>query len=368
MKSRLIEHLLSILLIAGTLGVLIYVIREKETGLRADRIKSVEQYLLLDSLDFGNPLHVALFKETIAIFHPGTPAQNDSVLREIQRIRQEEFTTLAYKTGAEERGLSSGKLLILSGMYAQFILVYLIVMVITYRAAQSLAILRFMKMKQHRSSYLAEIAGLFADGNRESLPYLRALALLVKAIVRGISYAILFSPAYVVAYSIRTSFNTDSFPFMIVLAIASNGLLINYANKFFTLLVAESRKGYVETALVKGLENSYQWGKGISYWSVLRPRNHFSSHVFSHVYMNAHHQFITTLKEHASFLVTGLIIIEMALNIQGRLGYELLQNVLYRQYDVVITIILGIFLMIKATEILVDSWFHRESLKYENKA
>ncbi len=79
--------------------------------------------------------------------------------------------------------------------------------------------------------------------------------------------------------------------------------------------------------------------------------------------MNARYQFLTTLKEHASFLITGLIIIEMALNIQGHLGYELMQNILYKQYDVVLSIILGMFLLVKSTEIVVDSWFHHRIQK-----
>jgi ABC-type dipeptide/oligopeptide/nickel transport system permease component len=84
--------------------------------------------------------------------------------------------------------------------------------------------------------------------------------------------------------------------------------------------------------------------------------------------MNARFQFLVTLKEHASFLITGLVIIEMALNIQGHLGYELLQNILYKQYDVVLSIILGIFLVVKVTEITVDAWFHHQSRKYENRS
>jgi ABC-type transport system involved in multi-copper enzyme maturation permease subunit len=156
---------------------------------------------------------------------------------------------------------------------------------------------------------------------------------------------------------------------MIILAIISNGLLVNYANKFFTFLVSENRKGYVQTAVVKNLNDSYEWGTpdGVSYWSVLRPHSLFGSHVFKHIYLNARYQFLITLKEHASFLITGLIIIEMALNIQGHLGYEMLQNILYKEYDVVVSIILGIFFIVKATEIVVDGWFYIESKKYENK-
>ncbi len=364
MKSRLIEHTLGILFISGVLGILVLYVRGNEAALHTDRIRPVEQYLRIDSLDFGNPLHVALFKETMAMFRPETPAENDSLLHLIVRSRQEEFTRAAYKTGGDEPGLSSTKLLRLSGMYAQFLLVYLIVMFVTYYAAQSIAIFRFVKMKQHRHSYLAE---LFA-GSGTTTAYRHWPALVAKAFARGIAYVLLFSPAYVVAYSIRTSINTDSLVFMIVLAIISNGLLMNYANRFFTLLVAESRKGYVETAIVKGLGNSYRWGEGISLRSLFRPGNHLSTHVFSHVYANARYQFLLTLKEHASFLVTGLVIIEMALNIQGRLGYELLQNVLFKQYDVVAAIVLGIFITIKATEIVVESRFYHLSRKYENRA
>jgi hypothetical protein len=57
----------------------------------------------------------------------------------------------------------------------------------------------------------------------------------------------------------------------------------------------------------------------------------------------------------------------MALNIQGHLCYELLQNILYRRYDIALTIILGIFLLIKVTEILVDLQQHRKELRFENR-
>ena len=92
----------------------------------------------------------------------------------------------------------------------------------------------------------------------------------------------------------------------------------------------------------------------------------YYSHIFQHIYLNARYQYILTLKEQASFLITGLIIIEMALNIHGHLCYELLQNILYKQYDMVLTILLGIFLVVKLTEIVVDMWMDREAQKFEN--
>ena len=227
-------------------------------------------------------------------------------------------------------------------------------------------------MKQRQTSYLAELYNSIVrkEGNRRSFTYyLTAFLLLVKAFMKGAAYVVLFAPAYVVAYSFRPGFDTDSYLFMIVLGVVSNGLLINYANKFFAFLTAESRKGYVQTAIVKNLSNSYQWKApdGISYGGVLRPGSLLPSHVFKHIFMNARYQYLPSVKEFASFLITGLIIIEMALNIHGHLGYELLQNILHKQYDVAASIIIGIFLIVKTTELLVDAWFYRESLNYENK-
>ena len=188
------------------------------------------------------------------------------------------------------------------------------------------------------------------------------------AAAKGLVYLVLFSPAYVIAYSFKGTFDTDSSLFMIVLGVVSNGLLITYANKFFTLLVHEGRKGYVETALVKNLGASFSFRRpdGIRLRSVFALHKRFPGHILNHIYINARHQYIPTMKEHASFLITGLIIIEMALNIQGHLSYELLQQVLYRHYDVAIVIIVGIFLVVKATEILVDAWYHIESRRFDN--
>ena len=155
---------------------------------------------------------------------------------------------------------------------------------------------------------------------------------------------------------------------MVLLGIVSNGLLIMYTNKFYAFLVAESRKGYVETAIVKNLKNSYQThtSDGISNNEIFRLVKRFDGHVFGHIFKNARFQYLSTIKEQASFLITGLIIIEMALNIHGHLNYEMLRQILYKNYDIVIVIVLGIFYTVKLTEIMTDYIKHKESLKYEN--
>jgi len=390
MRARFVEHSLSIVLVTLVFLVFVLMLREEQSAQRDERTKALAPYLALEFLNLGNPLHKALLKETLYIFHPDTRARNDSLLRAIEAFREEQFTSQAYKAGLHEQGLTIQTLERLGPMYLKFILIYLVVIVVSYRAAQSLAIFRFVKRKQNKGSYLIELYESMKNASlrKRGISFYGATGFIIaKSIAKGFAYAVLFAPAYVIAYSIRTRFDTDSYLFMVVLGVVSNGLLINYANKFFTFLTTESRKGYVDTAIVKGLSASYAWGTpdGVPRLAVIRPGSLFDkssatvsdedpaerrrpAHVFRHIYLNARHQYIPALKEHASFLITGLVIIEMALNIQGHLGYELMQRILYRQYDVAAAVILGIFLVVKATEIVVDMWFHRESRKYENRA
>lgn len=367
MRRTIAEHLLSILLVSALFAGLIAYIHQQRTRAATAPPGPEAAYTALEFMDFGNPLDRALFKETVARFHPGIDA--DSLLAAIDEFRREQFTNLLYKTGTDLQGLTRAKAVSILVMYLQFIAIYMVVLALSYYGAQVLGIIRFVQMKQHRSSYIEQALahlGVVREGMQGgSRSVLRAVVFLAKALLRGASYIILFAPAYVIAYSFKTRFDTDSYLFMVLLGVVSNGLLINYTNRFFTFLVAESRKGYVETAMVKNLDNSYAWNTpgGISWTSVLRLRKHFPSHVFGHIYLNARHQFRPTLKEHASFLITGLVIIEMALNIQGHLSYEMLKNILYRQYDVVLAIVLCIFLLVKGTEIVVDLRMHRDARK-----
>ena len=190
----------------------------------------------------------------------------------------------------------------------------------------------------------------------------------LKMIFSALVYLMLFSPAYVLAYSIKSDFNTNSDIFILLLGLFSNGLLVTYTNKFYIFLKTESRKGYVQTARVKNLDNDYTIKKGrpLSPASLLAFRKSFSGHVFEHIFMNARRQYISAIKEQATFLVSGLIIIEMALNIHGRFSYELLRQLLYKNYDSVIIIVAGIFYLIKLTEIFADYLLEKEERRIAN--
>jgi hypothetical protein len=275
------------------------------------------------------------------------------------------------KAGQTERGLSFHNLKRLGWMYVQFAGVFILVIILTYHAARVAAVYKFMKRKQGRHSYLDEAArllGLPRTGNARSGVIAKCSVLILKAVLKGMTSFVVFSPAYVIAYAFKTELDSDSLLFMVLLAVVSNGLLVNYANKFYTFLVHESRKGYVETAAAKGLDASYTFPPGLRQRAraLFTPLRAYSHHIFSHVYMNACFQYISAVKEQAAFLITGLIIIEMALNIQGHLCYELLQSILFKDYEATTAIVIGIFLLVKITELTVDAWYYRESQRYEN--
>jgi hypothetical protein len=371
LRKKLIAHFASLLVVAILFGIIIVVEDAQRTIVR-DQYESIQTYLNLKSLDLGDPVERALFRESLGVFYPGQEGRNDTLLATIDNMRQREFSDPAYKSGNELHGLTWELVGRILGMYVQFLAVYLIVLGVIYVLAERVGIYRFVKMKQHRESYLAQLV-LHMKTLRTSADRVRrwnaarGIALtLLKALSKGVILAILFSPAYVIAYALKTTVDTSSLFFMALLGVVSNGVLIHTANRFFTLLVSESHKGYVQTATVKSLSTSYEWNSpdGIPRRSLVTLTQGLRSHVFQHILLNARFQFIPALKEHASFLVTGLIIIEMALNIQGHLSYELLQQILYRQYDVACFIVFSIFFTVKGTEIAVDIWHEREKKRY----
>ena len=375
MKRLLAEHTGSILVVAIVFGLLIVLIRSHDAAALRERRASVDPYLSMRFLDFGDPLHRALFRETLDAFRPDSVAANRAILRSIDEYREAEFTNPALKAGAPPRGLSWSVLGSLVPMYAGFLVAFSLALLCTLYAARTIALHRFVAVKQGRESLLQLFIVHLRSRpesrwqGRQGAFFLRALGLLGGAVVKGVVMIMLFSPAYVIGYALKSQFETGGIAYMILLGVISNGLLMMYANRFFTLLVSESRKGYVETAIAKGLSRSWLWNRpgGIRLLSLFRIHKEFPSHVLGHIYLNARYQYIPSTKEQASFMITGLIIAEMALNIQGHLGYEMMQKILDGQYDVVLTIAFGIFVVVKLTDMLVDAEWLRESRKYENR-
>lgn len=371
MRRRWMEHGLSIGLVAIVFVTLIVQWRQnRPVEIAIPENPALQRILDIDGLNLDDPLHRAMVQESAA----AAGRDGEGLLTELDRYRGERATAAARSQRPVET-LDGGRLLDIAGMYLVFLFAYAVVMALTYYGVQTLGVARFIQQRRGRTSYLALVGRHFR--NRpwpknwpERFRHLGgAVLLLLKALGRAVGYAVLFSPAYVIAYSFRTRFDTDSLLFMVLLGVISNGLLITYAQKFYTFLVHEARRGYVLTARVKNLRAGYEpdAADGIPWKAVFHPRKRFDGHVFQHIFMNARFQYLETIKEQASFLVTGLVIIEMALNIQGHLCYALLQNLLYRQYDAVLVILLGIFLAVKGTEILADVWKQQEARRYGHR-
>ncbi len=371
MKRKALEHLFSMGFVT-IVFIFVYYLIPKSTETRDNNLL-VKKYYNLGIVDFSDSYQKNLFNDVLNIYYPKDLQKNRMLVFDIDEYRLSQFVNQDAKTGVEEKGLTAKRIRSILGMYFVFLFVYITVMIIIHYLAQSLAIIRFVKIKQGRTSYLKESISYFKEYKNientktEKTEYLKKVIIsVIKGAFKIAAYFIIFSPAYVVAYSIKTSVNTDSVLFMILLAVFTNGLLVNYAYKFFSLLTSESKSGYVETAIVKGLSNNY-YDSIFKYVKIFHFNKKFQNHVFHHIYINAKYQNILNIKALSSFLITGLIIIEMALNIQGYMCYELLQNVLYKQYDVVIFIVLLIFFTVKMMELFVDFWYYRYSKKYENK-
>lgn len=358
MAKKILEHILSIIVVSGILIGIVTVINRGSAKAQKEALEDISQFVNCEFIEFNEPFHRALLKDVMNIYYPGQDDTNTKLVRDILSYKEEAFSKSLQRSHVKET-LSAEKLLQLFFMYVKFFIVYVLVMVLTYYGVQTFGVWRFIRRKQRSSAHVTDRSKRI--GAMLAMPF--------RATINGIVYFILFSPAYVIAYSIRTEFNTDTIFFMVLLGVISNGLLVMYTNKFYTFLMAESRKGYVETAVVKNLSTSYDHHTkhGISYKAIMRPVKQFDGHVFGHIFKNAQYQYFSTIKEQASFLITGLIIIEMALNIHGHLSYEMLRQILYKNYDLVIVIILGIFYTVKLTEVVTDLIMHREALKYENR-
>jgi hypothetical protein len=371
MRYKNTEHILSIALVTIIILTLIFRYESASRNMLDTKHESLKPFLEQSFIDLDDPFKKSLLRETLVIYTNSSLAKIDSIITELELYQKDMFTT---SSTFNKKNLTYSELLRLCLMYMKFILAYVIVILFTYYAVQTLGVIRFIRFKQNRESYLAELIQhiqrfhfkKFRDFNWAY--YQKALVIFFKALAKGISSLILFAPAYVIAYSFRTRFDTDSLLFMIILGVISNGLLITYTQKFFTFLMAEHRKGYVETAIVKNLNNSYSTREesGLKWSEVFALKKRFPDHVFGHIFSNARFQFIESIKEQGAFLITGLIIVEMALNIQGHLCYELLQSLLYKNYSITLLILLGLFLLVKSTEVFVDQIKHRSIQKYEN--
>jgi hypothetical protein len=360
MYKTFYNHLISIIFV-GILFIIIQLLFPTETlDDKYSDLSLIRTYTELDFLDLNSPEDRQLLREALEIYDPLNTSSHDSLLTEI-----EQYLTNQMRASAGSRELSQGvdgdKLASILFMLIKFATVYILVLLITYFGVETFAVYRFVHDKYRLTfikslSILAHKLAHTSDYKSKFIYLLKMIGKTGHIVVKALMILILFAPAYVIAYSFKTRFDTESIILMVILGVISNGLLITYAQKYYTFLLSESRRGYVQTAIVKNLNAVFIFDEenGISLSSIFRFNKKFPGHILDQIYENVRFQYLTTLKEQASFLITGLIIIEMALNIQGHLCYELMQNILYKNISVVLIILFGIFLIVKLTQIVID--------------
>jgi len=367
MKQKLIEHLGSIVFVGIVILLAAWMLRPSGNKIISpnDLISTLDS---IESLRPDRPMHRAILKESLKAFYAAQDA--DSVIAALTEWRRNAVLA-EIEASRQPLGLSFEKLYELAPMVFSFVVVFFIVTAFIYYGAQTMGTFLYVRTKQNRPpdspifwSGLRRIFQKRATSDVRTAAAKQVTGICVKIIVKSIAYGVMFSPAYVIAYSFKTNFETNSVLFLILLGIFTNGVLISYTYKFYSLLTSESRKGYVETALVKNLAANYY---SVGLRELLAPVKQFPNHVLQHIFVNARFQYLSAVREQASFIITGLIIIEMALNIQGHLGYELLKSILYHNWEVVVTIVFTIFLLVKLTEIIADVWFFSENARYENR-
>jgi len=373
MRPKIIEHLASVIFIGIVFLVLFAVWGPQKKAPSYQYIDDIKAYTQLGFLDMSDPEDLALLHETLDYYEPDNKPIHDSLVAEIKSYMRDLMlaNTSSPYLSAE---LDINKLISLLVMLFQFAIIYILVLILTAYGVETFAIYRFIRLQQSGSlfgSIKASFHDLIttSDWQNKLKQAFFIIRKLLRGLIKGLSMLTLFAPAYVIAYSFKTRFDTDSVVLMILLSVISNGLLITYTQKYFTFIMSESRKGYVQTAIVKNLNRSYRFStdKGIRLSSIFRIRKRFPGHIFGHIYQNVRFQYLSTLKEQASFLITGLIIIEMALNIQGHLCYELMQNILYKNLAIVLLIVFGIFVIVKLTELSIDYLIFTQQRKIDNK-
>lgn len=351
MNPRIREHVISFVLIATVAVAAIgaYQFSRSDHRKKGPKLELLSQQFV----SLSDPLHRAVLADIGDLFYKDSPTEYEALTAAL-KVQSEQAIHKRLDEEHTSEVLSFGKVVDIAFMFLKFLLTYGAVMVITYYGVETIAVYRFVKSQSSRDP--------LASGRKS--PFWKRALWKTAGVAGGL---VLFSPAYVIAYSVRTKFSTDDFVFMVLLATISNGLLMTYANKFRVFLTSESRKGYVMTAIVKNLRSDYHIGSpGMSLRAILHPIKRFDAHVFNHIFTNARNQFIPTIKEQAAFLITGLVIIEMALNIHGHLSYEMLRQLLFRNYDIVIAILLTIFTAVKLTELAADLVMIRLNRKYSN--
>lgn len=271
------------------------------------------------------------------------------------------FTNPTAKEGYVGKSLSFEYAADILIMYAKFIGIYFVSIFALYYLSKGFGFAKLIREINYQNKF-SSLAALEEDEFVQKAK-IEIFKSYVKNLLAIPFYLFIFSPSYVAAYAVRSKFDSDSFPFLIFFALFTNGILLYSSNKFYNLLKAEYHKGYALTAKVKNLKDDYF---DFNFLWIFNLRKKLEGTVLGAIYPAAQLNFYLSLKEIGTFLITSLAIIEMALNIQNYLCYELLKTLLFEYYDSALFIIYLLFLIVKANDIAAELLYYLNNLKYES--
>lgn len=345
MLQIFLKHLLLFLSVAG-LFFLLWLLTSRLTESPPETRDAATEKWLQDSLIlWQDPLHQAIVADVWDL--AGNSPEGDQFVSQMARRKSAETVGEIDRLRRQKSLISTdfpGFLL----QFFSFFLLFGVVLAISVWGAETLGLLRFIFKNQQRP----------AGSAPHPHPVLGFLSLFV-----------LFSPGYLIAYILKPVFPSDSALLIVVLGIFTNGTLAVYSQKYLNLLSQEFEKGYIVAARIRNVTDSFSTGRNqpLSWKELFGIRKQFHGHLLRHGLLNARRQFRETVRELAAFTITSLIILEMALNIQGRYGYELLRQLLYGNLTDVFVMMAGLFLMVKLTDAVIDLAAFRQDSRYLNR-
>lgn len=370
MKNQWIQHGILTGIILGILLIVGYILEIKGRPQEFQKIEKYENILSIEGFQPTVQLHRQILSAIIEDAK-GDSIEADMVSKEwLSAFDEYRENYIRYQLNKQ---LMTARKLSVSGwefvgMWFYFFFGFIVVFCFAFYLGIRISVYRFFRLKQRRVRWLERFQNHSWNWKTN---YVKDGHYLLKWLglgwLKSIGFLIVFSPAYVVAYSFRSSIDVDHLVYFILLGIFTNGVLATVQQRFYSLLVTESKKGYVETARVKNLSEEWVLSQTsfVSWKQLFHPMPTFKGHVFQHMYNNAWLQFTGTIRQQSAMIISGLMIIEMALNIQGRISYELMQSFLFGQYFLAFCFMASLFIIVSFMESIAIYYRHILNKKYQ---
>ncbi len=365
LKAEIESHLISLFFFTFIFLVAIFI---SHNTVKENPYADIDKLLKKSGLSLQNELDRAVIKDVLKNYFGKEKAKN--LTEKIEKYRSEILTNGNFKSVGNKLNLTSFKSIL--SKWINFLFLFGISAFLLFYFSESFALVKLKLLKLGKSNFalllLKEINAVKDNPSGYKKTHLNeVLKLIFFILVKIFAYLILFSPVYIVAYVFKFNYENISTLAYLILTLFTNGMLILSVNKFFLLLQGELNKGYVLTDKIKGVKTGFTKDNGISFARIFSFHKNFGIHILKSVYLNAHRQFIYDFKEISRFLITGIVIVELSLNIQNGFFYEMLQHLMRNEVDILLTIILLVFISVKVSDILITYFFYRENLKYENR-